>query len=271
MDRLAPEPRGRAVKHPGVMDTERFAPVASPLPEIGRPLPEAGPKRRSRAPRLVGYAGALTLHLLVFAALALRWQAAPERIAPPDEPITVFMARAASPPAPVRDVAPGPTKAESRQSWPKQPSQPPAHRVDASVVDPERVAAPTPARTSTPAPESSPAQPTAPPSLPAPHAPRVASSARDSWQGRLLAHLEKHRRYPGNARGQGIQGTAYVRFRMNRAGMVLSASVQRSSGSRILDKAALETLRRAQPLPPLPANMSDEVELAVPVEFYLSR
>ncbi|MFT4253629.1 MAG: TonB family protein, partial [Caulobacter sp.] len=108
-------------------------------------------------------------------------------------------------------------------------------------------------------------------SAPAPPAARVASNARDTWQGRVLGHLEKHRRYPGNARSRGVQGTAYIRFRMNRGGQMLWAVVQRSSGSSILDEAALDTIRRAQPLPPIPPELPDEVELAAPVEFYLSR
>ncbi|WP_371432106.1 energy transducer TonB [Novosphingobium sp.] len=40
----------------------------------------------------------------------------------------------------------------------------------------------------------------------------------------------------------------------------------RSSGFPDLDKAALETLRRADPLPKIPADRPDEIELAVPVE-----
>lgn len=224
-----------------------------------------------RGAHTLGLVGGTALHVAVLLAMLFQWQASPDRVRSMDDPITVFMAQAASPPAPVRDVSPGPQTTEAQETKAdKRPRLKQAHRVDAAVPDPEMFAAPRVAPT-TPSSASSPSQTTAPPSLPAPPAPRLASNARDSWQGRLLAHLEKHRRYPANARSGRIQGTAYVAFRMNRSGAVISASIQRSSGSSILDQAALATVRRAQPLPAIPADMPDEVDLAVPVEFYLSR
>ncbi|GLK46412.1 hypothetical protein GCM10017612_43340 [Novosphingobium resinovorum] len=60
-----------------------------------------------------------------------------------------------------------------------------------------------------------------------------------------------------------------VRFTMNRARFVLSCAIVRKSGSFMLDQAALDTLRRAQPLPAIPAGRLDTVELTVPIEFDL--
>lgn len=37
----------------------------------------------------------------------------------------------------------------------------------------------------------------------------------------------------------------------------------------MLDDAALQTFRRAQPLPPIPVEMKTPQELVVPVEYYL--
>lgn len=84
----------------------------------------------------------------------------------------------------------------------------------------------------------------------------------------MLARLEKFRRYPDAARSTRQQGVAYIRFRINRDGHVLTSSLVRSSGFPALDKAAFETLRRADPLPRVPADRPDEIELLVPVEFY---
>ncbi len=112
---------------------------------------------------------------------------------------------------------------------------------------------------------------TAPKSIAAPAAARLSSDARQSWEAQLLAHLERYRRFPARARAARQQGTVYVRFTMNRAGAVLSASVLRGSGFTALDQAALDTLRRAQPLPAIPADRPDVVELTVPVEFFLGR
>ncbi len=112
---------------------------------------------------------------------------------------------------------------------------------------------------------------TAPKSLPAPPARKASSNAARTWEAELLAHLEKYRRYPGGARARGEQGVAYVRFRMNRAGSVLSLELARSSGSAALDRAALETLRRAQPLPAIPEDKPGEITLSLPVEFFVDR
>lgn len=123
------------------------------------------------------------------------------------------------------------------------------------------------------APAAKPADPvpetTAPKTMPAPPARRASSNADATWEALLLAHLEKYRRYPAAARARREEGVTFVTFRMNRAGKVLSASLGRSSGSIFLDRAALDTIRRAQPLPAIPEGKPDEVELSVPVEFFL--
>jgi TonB family protein len=67
----------------------------------------------------------------------------------------------------------------------------------------------------------------------------------------------------------GAQGVATIRFRLDRQGHVLSSSIARSSGSKILDAEALATLARAEPLPAIPADRPDQIELLVPVEFFL--
>ncbi|MBL7598933.1 energy transducer TonB, partial [Escherichia coli] len=110
---------------------------------------------------------------------------------------------------------------------------------------------------------------TAPKSHPAPPASSVSSDQPVSWEAKLLAHLERHRRYPATSRARRDQGVAHVRFRMNRAGRVLEVALIRSSGIPELDRAALATIRRAQPLPAIPDDRPDPLDLSVPVEFFL--
>lgn len=62
-----------------------------------------------------------------------------------------------------------------------------------------------------------------------------------------------------------------MRFKMDRTGSVLFAAVTRRSGFTALDQSALDTLYRAQPLPRIPADRPDVIELTMPVEFYLGR
>jgi TonB family protein len=54
--------------------------------------------------------------------------------------------------------------------------------------------------------------------------------------------------FPDAARRRGIEGTVVVSFAVDGSGALASASVERSSGSEILDKAALELLMRVFPV-----------------------
>lgn len=85
------------------------------------------------------------------------------------------------------------------------------------------------------------------------------------WQSRLMAHLERRKRYPSGARQRGEQGTAYVRFRIDDAGNVLSASLARSSGFPELDNEVVEMVRRASPVPAPPPGVNKTI--TAPVRF----
>ncbi|MGV6876436.1 TonB family protein, partial [Pseudochelatococcus sp. B33] len=85
------------------------------------------------------------------------------------------------------------------------------------------------------------------------------------WQSRLMAHLERRKRYPAGARSRGEQGTAYVRFRIDDNGNVLSASLARSSGYPELDAEVVELVRRASPVPAPPPEANRTI--TAPVRF----
>jgi TonB family protein len=71
----------------------------------------------------------------------------------------------------------------------------------------------------------------------------------DSILSEIIRRIEKAKLYPRAARKMGIEGKAAVRFKLKPDGKVASAEVVESSGSDILDKASLETVQRAAPLP----------------------
>jgi protein TonB len=124
-------------------------------------------------------------------------------------------------------------------------------------------------------------QTTAPAAAPVPQAqaaaaPPPGSAARPSpdvvrrWQAMLVAHLQRHKRYPSAARRDSEEGVAYLRFVMDRNGNVLSKRLERASGHRALDQETLDLIDRAQPLPKPPADMPGErFEFTVPVQFHL--
>ncbi|MBW3507508.1 TonB family protein [Janthinobacterium sp. NKUCC06_STL] len=118
-----------------------------------------------------------------------------------------------------------------------------------------------------PAPAAAPSIATAPPSPALPPAPQELRSGVSSWEGKVLARMERFRRYPTASRAKQEQGVVYLRCRIDRDGQVLAAAIERSSGSAALDQAALDTLQRAAPLPRIPKERPDPLELSIPVEF----
>jgi TonB family protein len=91
-----------------------------------------------------------------------------------------------------------------------------------------------------------------------------------SYQAEVLAHLQRYRVYPPEARNRGITGTAMVRFALASNGGVMSASLGRSSGAEILDEAALSMVRRASPFPPIPPGLGrSHMDFAAPIRFDL--
>jgi protein TonB len=126
------------------------------------------------------------------------------------------------------------------------------------------------------APPPSRALPAAPPQMspsgqpgPSTGAERRPSPPPD-YLSRLLAHLNAYKNYPYDARLRHEQGTVRLHFRMDRTGHVLSYEVSGSSGSASLDEEARAMIRRAQPLPPPPADYpGDTLDLVVPLVFSL--
>ncbi|WP_249779325.1 energy transducer TonB [Bradyrhizobium sediminis] len=92
--------------------------------------------------------------------------------------------------------------------------------------------------------------------------------ADQSYKKRLVEHLNKFKQYPASANARHASGESLVTFSVDREGKITSSSVVKSSGELDLDQASLEMLIRAQPLPPLPADMTNNPEkFTLPVIF----
>jgi protein TonB len=96
-----------------------------------------------------------------------------------------------------------------------------------------------------------------------------APDLRSAFGETLLKHIERFRHYPENAREHAEQGVALVGFAMDRRGNLIDVWLDRSSGYPPLDAEALDTLRRAQPLPSVPDSLPEPLQVVVPVEFAL--
>lgn len=217
--------------------------------------------------RLVGLSGTFSIAGLTAFALLFTWQAVRPMLPPPSRPLVVEFRPLAAPADPIRELPPGPVQVERQDSEP-QPDRdiPPPPIVLSQTAFPPPVTA-RPLDVVDPGPPVP--QTTAPKSIAAPTAERLSSETRPDWEAAVLAHLERFRRYPPRARAARQQGVVQVRFTMDRSGAVLTSAIARKSGFFTLDQAALDTLRRAQPLPPIPSGRPDTVELTVPIQFEL--
>ncbi|WP_095158943.1 energy transducer TonB [Pseudomonas sp. Irchel 3E13] len=239
--------------------------------------------------KLGRYGGSLLLVLAVHAiaiVLALNWSA-PQAIELPPAAMMIEMApmpepapppppkvvTPPQPPAPVEEPplpklveAPKPKIAIPKPAKPKAKPQPPKpeQKPDPQEKPVEQDVVDTP-------PSNAQAQKSA---APAP-APSIASNsnALPTWQSDLLRHLGKFKRYPEDARRRGLQGINRLRFVVDGEGRILSYSLAGGSGSAALDRATLEMIRKAQPVPAPPKELlnNGSIEVVAPFVYSLDK
>lgn len=94
----------------------------------------------------------------------------------------------------------------------------------------------------------------------------TARRVRATWQKELIAHLDKHKRYPAERSQKSAE--ILVSFALDRMGHVLSASIVKGSGDAAFDEAALAMVRRSDPVPQPPPLIADEgLSFTLPVIF----
>lgn len=104
-------------------------------------------------------------------------------------------------------------------------------------------------------------------------APQVAGASSVSpatWQSRLMSHLNRHKRYPNEARRRGEQGTVRVALVIDPSGRIVEHRIVGGSGNPSLDAAVADMARRASPVPaPPPSIAKARLTLTVPISFRL--
>ena len=83
-----------------------------------------------------------------------------------------------------------------------------------------------------------------------------ARRIRATWQKELVAHLDKHKRYPAERTQKSAE--ILVNFVLDRLGHVVSATIVKGSGDPAFDEAALAMVHRSDPVPPPPPLIADE-------------
>jgi protein TonB len=98
----------------------------------------------------------------------------------------------------------------------------------------------------------------------------ASAAAVASYKQMVAAHLQRFKQYPPAAKAAGQQGTARVSFTLSRGGQVLSVGLGGSSGHSALDAETLAMVRRAQPFPAFPTDVTQSsMSFGAPVAFYI--
>ena len=93
-----------------------------------------------------------------------------------------------------------------------------------------------------------------------------ARRIRATWQKELVAHLNKHKRYPSERTQKSAE--ILVNFVLDRLGHVASVTIVKGSGDPAFDEAALAMVHRSDPVPPPPPLIADEgLSFSLPVVF----
>jgi periplasmic protein TonB len=94
----------------------------------------------------------------------------------------------------------------------------------------------------------------------------TARRVRATWQKELIAHLDRHKRYPAQRSLKSAE--ILVAFALDRMGHVLSTNIVKGSGDTAFDDAALAMVRRSDPVPQPPPLVADEgLNFTLPVIF----
>lgn len=72
------------------------------------------------------------------------------------------------------------------------------------------------------------------------------------------------------ARNRREEGLVVLHVTIQRDGHIAAMSVEHGSGSDLLDREAIATLKRAEPLPPIPTGVpGTTLDLVFPLRFHL--
>lgn len=97
-----------------------------------------------------------------------------------------------------------------------------------------------------------------------------AQEAMFRYQDMVKQKIEEVRRYPPWAKRHGIEGEALIKFAILSNGLCRDIEIIRSSGSKILDGEAVDTVKRASPFPPVPEEIdSSLVRMELSIVFTL--
>lgn len=90
-----------------------------------------------------------------------------------------------------------------------------------------------------------------------------------AYRHAVTTRLAAQRYYPQEALLRRYEGTGKILFRIDRNGRLLEVAIRTSTGWQVLDRAAVDQVRRAAPFPPIPDELPDELVVSLPLEFLI--
>lgn len=222
------------------------------------------PERRGLSRWTLAAITILTAHAAIVVAIA--WWYARRPVEPnilPAIAVTLAPVEASSQAIEQQDVAIGPPMQQAEAAPPEPPKveEEPLEKLEMPPAPPQQaeITLPQVAPKEEPKPEQ---RPPAPEDRALPKEERVGKftqAGSNAYNALVLGHLRRFIHYPKAAHS--ARGKVGVRFVLNRAGEVIESAVTKSSGNGVLDREALEILRRASPFPAFPAAKPGEQDL----------
>lgn len=99
-------------------------------------------------------------------------------------------------------------------------------------------------------------------------------SKNSNWQGLVMAHLNKFKKYPKNSLINEEEGKVVLRVKIDKNGNVLSLKMRKSSKFESLNNEALKLFKDASPLPKPPIDLmkgKSSIILNMPIEYDIKK
>ncbi len=96
----------------------------------------------------------------------------------------------------------------------------------------------------------------------------ASAAAIASYNQMVAAHLQRFKQFPPASKAAGEHGVSRLSFTLNRSGQVLGSRLSGSAGYAALDAETMAMVRRAQPFPAFPPEITHAtMSFTVPISF----
>ena len=95
---------------------------------------------------------------------------------------------------------------------------------------------------------------------------------RQGFHGKIWGRVAKVKYYPRMARKRGLEGKPIVAFTLGTNGELVDLKLAKASSYDLLNDAALETIRRGIPYPPIPKTLGrNSISFNLPISYVLEK